>query len=110
MPSRIAHIRPMLDSISRQTRRPDRVYICIPQRSTREQQVYHVPPWLARADNEWNVRIVRTARDWGPATKLLGVLRAETDPLTRIIVLDDDWEYPATILEVLERAARCASW
>ena len=119
MPGRVHHLKPMLDSTRAQTpRRPDRVYVCIPRRSVRTESAarafYDVPAWLLAEDNPWRARVVRTERDWGPATKLLGVLTGAAagdefmrNPLTRIVVLDDDWVYPSNAIAALLHAARC---
>ena len=99
IPSRIAHIGPVLESIKRQTRTPDAIYVCICPFCEWESSGYRVPEWLR---NDVDVRLVVSPRDYGPANKLLGVLRAETAPATRIVVVDDDWAYGPELLAQLE--------
>jgi hypothetical protein len=99
IPSRISRIGPVLESIKRQTRKPDAIYVCICTFNLWEQSAYEVPQWLS-TDEE--VRLVISTSDFGPATKLLGTLRAETAPETRIVIVDDDWSYDRALLERLE--------
>lgn len=99
IPSRIASIRPVIDSIKNQTRKPDLIYICVCEFCEWEQSTYEVPEWLGAADE---VEIVVSPTDHGPANKLLGMLHAEPSPTTRIVIVDDDWAYRPDMVEVLE--------
>jgi hypothetical protein len=100
IPSRISKIGPVIDSIKAQTRRPDRIYVCVSAFSLREQSAYDVPDWLRRDEL---VEVLVSSVDYGPATKLIGILDKEPDPRTRIVIVDDDWAYGVDTLEVLER-------
>jgi FkbM family methyltransferase len=100
IPSRISQIGPVIDSIKAQTRRPDRIYVCICEFCLWERSPYDVPGWL-RHDN--GVDVVVSAKDYGPANKLIGMLDKEPDPSTRIVIVDDDWAYGPDMLQVLER-------
>jgi hypothetical protein len=100
IPSRIAKIGPVIESLKAQTRRPERIYVCIAKHCLWEQSPYAVPDWL-RGDE--SVEIVVAPRDQGPANKLLGMLDREPDPATRIVIVDDDWAYREDMVEVLER-------
>jgi hypothetical protein len=100
IPSRISKIRPVIDSVKAQTRRPDRIYVCIPEFCIWEQSPYDVPDWLRQDES---VEVVVSPKDYGPATKLLGMLDKEPDPATRIVIVDDDWAYAPNMLETLER-------
>jgi hypothetical protein len=100
IPSRISKIGPVIDSIKAQTRRPDRIYVCICEVSLWEQSPYDVPDWLRQDES---VEVVVSIKDYGPATKLLGMLDKEPDPSTRIVIVDDDWAYKPDMLDVLER-------
>jgi hypothetical protein len=88
IPSRIDHLRPVIDSLGAQTRRPDRVYVCICEYNRYEGRGYEVPSWLR---DDPLVQIVVAPEDHGPANKLLGVLPLERAATTRIVVVDDDW-------------------
>ena len=62
----------------------------MPEVSTRDRVAYAIPEDLEAASARGELRLLRTAVDWGPATKLLPVLLVETDPETIIVTLDDD--------------------
>jgi hypothetical protein len=109
IPSRISELGPVIDSIKSQTRKPDRIYVCLCEFCEWEQSSYDIPEWL-HADGD--VRVVVSQKDYGPANKLLGMLNEEPAPSTRIVIVDDDWSYNQNLLEVLEqsfvRYGRCA--
>jgi hypothetical protein len=100
IPSRISKIGPVIDSVKAQTRKPDRIYVCICEFCLWEQSRYNVPDWL-REDS--SIEVVVAPKDYGPANKLIGMLDKEPDPNTRIVIVDDDWAYNPDTLEVLER-------
>jgi glycosyltransferase involved in cell wall biosynthesis len=101
LPSRIEHLRPMVESLRRQTRAPDEVRLYLPPASVRERASYVVPGWLAAA----GVTVVRAERDWGPATKLLPCLVEGGHPDDLIITVDDDVVYERHLVEDLVAAA-----
>ena len=90
----------MIRSLKAQTRAPDKIYVCICEFCLWEQARYDVPAWL-REDAA--VEVVVSAKDYGPANKLLAILDRESEPHTRIVIVDDDWAYNPTMIEVLER-------
>jgi hypothetical protein len=90
----------VIDSVKAQTRRPDRIYVCICEVCLREQSPYDVPDWLRQDES---VEVIVSTKDYGPATKLIGMLDKEPDPNTRIVIVDDDWAYNSDMLEVLGR-------
>jgi len=100
IPSRISKIAPVIDSIKAQTRSPDRIYVCISKFCLREQSTYDVPDWLRQDES---IEVLVSPNDYGPATKLIGMLDKEPDPITRIVIVDDDWAYNPDMLEVFER-------
>ena len=102
LPSRIDRIGPMVASLRAQTRAPDEIRLCLPPASVRESAAYVVPPWLAGA----RVTIVRTARDWGSATKLLPCLVEGGHPDDVIVTVDDDVVYEPHLVEDLLAASR----
>ncbi len=99
IPSRIGRLTPVIDSIKAQTRKPDRIYVCICEFCEWERSAYDVPTWLLE---DTAIRVCVAPRDYGPANKLLGVLPAETSPTTRIVIVDDDWLCNRDLLEGLE--------
>lgn len=101
-PYRINEIGDTLESIFQQDLRPDKIYLAVPYLFKRDNIEYIIPDWLAKDER---ITIIRT-QDYGPATKLLGVLeQAELDPQTIIITIDDDIIYPKNGLLHLVYAA-----
>jgi hypothetical protein len=98
IPDRIARIRPTLNSLLDQTRRPDAICLNLPEQSRREGRGYELPDFLA---DYGPVQAIDCGRDMGPATKLLPALAREKEPDTRIIVVDDDQIYPRNMVETL---------
>ena len=108
LPGRIAMVAGrQLRFLQRQTRPADEIYVVVPEVSTRDRVAYAIPEDLEAASARGELRLLRTAVDWGPATKLLPVLLVETDPETVVVTLDDDVDYPRTLLaELLAGALR----
>lgn len=104
LPGRIDKIFPAINSLIDQTVKPDRIYLSLPSYSRRHKIAYHIPDGLI---NHPLVKIIPSDRDWGPATKLIPVLKdKETRPETLILAVDDDNIYPRTILSTFLRYAR----
>jgi len=103
IPSRLPHIFPALNSLLGQTRPADALYLNLPHWSIREKRAYRIPSALA-ADGR--IVVNRIAADLGPITKLVPVLRLETDPRTLIVTVDDDAVYPPDLLATLIRFHR----
>lgn len=98
-PYRIDKIKPVLESIERQSIKPNRIYVNIPWKFKRENIEYLIPTWLK---NYPNIIINRTT-DYGPATKLIATLEKEKDPNTIIITIDDDSIYPKHMVRELAK-------
>lgn len=118
LPSRLGGAAPALLSIAAQDRRPDRLVLSLPYHSVREGRDYQLPPELrcVLEDHPW-IEVNWVDEDYGPGTKLLGVLQwlnvnldggREDDVL---MVLDDDHSYhPFALSELLtEQLARHAT-
>ena len=80
LPSRIGRIKPMVDSIARQSRTPDLWLLHAPLVCLKEDSAYDLPDWLPMIVAQGGV-------DYGSATKLIPTLRSETDPDTLIITV-----------------------
>ena len=100
LPSREETLRRAMESLAAQRFQPDEILLCLPEISRREGVPYVPPSWIGEFPR---VRIVRTAEDWGPGTKLLGALRTVEDPDTIIITVDDDVRYNSHLIEKLVR-------
>ena len=100
IPSRISKIGPPIEvdqgaDAHARSNLPLYFLICL-----REQSPYDIPDWLRHDES---VEILVSPKDYGPATKLIGVLDKEPDPSTRIVIVDDDWAYNPDMVEVFER-------
>lgn len=106
-PTRVGKLYKTLDSILKQTRTPDAVYINLPCRFGREGAPFPVPASLqAWVDARPRVHINRPPRDLGPGTKIHPTLAVERAPHTRIVTIDDDVLYDRRLLAVLEDRSR----
>lgn len=100
IPSRLDHIEDTLKSLLRQSLAPREIRLNVPKYSRREQCAYEVPDRLRELSA---VRIVE-CEDYGPATKLIpSVLQLAPDQ--RIVVVDDDRNYPPNLLADLVAAS-----
>lgn len=102
-PNRLDKVMDSVRSLAAQSLVPDQIYVHVPrgamkrhpERSYDDVDIPHELEKLAPL-----VKVNRCVDD-GPATKLLGALRLESDPSTLIITLDDDFVYPARLVEAL---------
>lgn len=106
LPSRIARIRPCLESLLSGSLVPDKILLPLPTWSDRERASYALPDFLK--DNDFAGRIVEVvvaSQDWGPGTKLLGALTSIPD-CCHLIIADDDVRYKPKFLEGIVTAQR----
>lgn len=95
--SRIDKVKPALDSIMKQTRPADVVYLSIPP------DVSQVPQWLQEMlRSNSSLKLLHMKEDYGPASKLLAALRegSENEASTVVIYGDDDMLYGPRIIEL----------
>lgn len=98
IPSRIAHIKPVLECILNQTVPVKHIEINIPEKCIRTGETYLIPEWLTTMPR---VKIFRTP-DYGPITKVAPTfLRSAGDTSTYIWSCDDDRLYPPNTLRSL---------
>jgi hypothetical protein len=100
LPDRIANLEPTIRSLLEQTRPPDEIVLAIPQFSIRQKVTYIIPSYLERIPQ---VRILRSEKDWGPASKFIPTIQEEMAAgrgQTLIMVVDDDRIYPRDALEI----------
>ena len=91
-PERISKIKPMMDSILNQTRKPDYFLLNIPKIFPRTQRSYDIPDFI-KDNDDITVNVIE--RDFGPATKVIPTIQFIKDnnidiSETRIIYVDDD--------------------
>ena len=105
IPSRISSVKPMLESILAQTRKPDRTVLWLPAICRKENIGYDIPSdfkqWMMVND----IEIGDCGCDWGSATKLIPTLLSEEDGDTALITVDDDVAYEPHIVEELITAS-----
>jgi hypothetical protein len=103
-PYRIHEMQDTVATILQQNAKVDAIYLAVPYVFKRDNTPYIIPKWL---QNHPNITVIRT-QDYGPATKLLGVLeKIELDPNTIIVTMDDDIKYPAsTVLHLVYKAKK----
>jgi hypothetical protein len=106
LPSRIAMMRPCLESLLQGVVRPDRIILPLPAMSIREQTGYTIPAFLRDPSFLGSIiEVVEADRDWGPGTKLLGALR-HLPPECHLVIADDDVRYRPRFLADLVDAQR----
>jgi len=90
IPDRINNIIPILKSLEKQTPRPTKIFINIPQQSKRFGNTYLIPQKLTKFINKSKITKILRTQDYGPATKLLGSLdHVPSNALN--IICDDDY-------------------
>ena len=104
-PRRLSLIMPMVSSIAYQTRKPDRFVLWLPLKYEKENSEYDLTDSIKKQLLGFGVEIVRCEKDYGPATKLIPMLKSETDSDTLIVTVDDDVFYEKHILEMFEKAS-----
>jgi hypothetical protein len=99
VPDRMNNLTPTIRSLLKQTRPPDEIVLAIPEFSVREQRPYLVPKYISELPR---VRVLRSRKDWGPATKFIAAIQDELEARrqnTLIMVVDDDRVYPRDALQ-----------
>ena len=111
LPSRFPNIEETLISLINQTRLPDEIVISIPKYSVREDTQYIVPNIVKKIIEKNkksslfikvpDITILRSDKDWGPATKFIPLLQRELNKEKNknlLIILDDDQVYQRTMI------------
>ena len=71
IPSRIKDLEPIVLSLLNQSLRPDKIYINVPIKYRRFSEKFIEPEYLRKYEK---VKVFYLDEDYGPATKLLGIL------------------------------------
>ena len=91
IPSRIGEIKPTIDSLKAQFLKPQKIIINIPKRYERfGTGITKIPEFL---ENDPMVQINIIEEDYGPATKMLGMLNLDMPPNMIVLICDDDVAY-----------------
>jgi hypothetical protein len=91
IPSRIGEIKRTIDSLKNQILRPQKIIINIPKIYERfGTSITKIPDFLK---NDPMVHINIIEEDYGPATKMLGVLNMDIPPNMIVLICDDDVVY-----------------
>jgi len=103
-PYRIHEMQDTVATILNQNTKIAAIYLAIPYVFKRDDIPYTIPDWL---QNHHKITVIRT-KDYGPATKLLGVLeQVQLDPNAIVITMDDDIKYPKnTALHLVYKAKK----
>eukprot|EP01089_Gocevia_fonbrunei_P004677 TRINITY_DN14715_c0_g1_i1.p1 TRINITY_DN14715_c0_g1~~TRINITY_DN14715_c0_g1_i1.p1 ORF type:complete len:364 (-),score=38.18 TRINITY_DN14715_c0_g1_i1:201-1292(-) len=97
LPHHLHKLQPTLDSLLKQTVKPDAIYLNLPSvPNPRTGQIYDLD--FAAPDG---ITILRPYKDYGPLTKLFPAILQEQDPETIIITVDDDQLYSADMVNYL---------
>ena len=105
LPSRIGKLRPCLDSLLLGGDvKPDKILLPLPKFSKRENCTYEIPAFLKNYHSS-AIEVVEADQDYGPGTKVLGVLRRLPEPCY-LIAADDDVSYKPHFLSGLLTAQR----
>jgi hypothetical protein len=100
LPSRIGLMRPALESLLDGSMAPDKIFLSLPQRALRDSGPYIIPDYFSQPPFAGKVEVVRTPEDYGPGTKLLGMLGKITQPCY-VVLADDDVTYKKFFLRRL---------
>tara|TARA_B100000787_G_C16106501_1_gene256089 strand:+ start:117 stop:860 length:744 start_codon:yes stop_codon:yes gene_type:complete len=101
IPSRFKTIKKTIDSINKQTKKPNKIFLNIPHNYKRyPKKDYDITDLGNIFDN---LQIVR-CEDYGPGTKLLGSLKYLSD-YDYVVLIDDDHIYNKDMLDIFYQKA-----
>jgi hypothetical protein len=100
LPSRICLMRPALESLLEGSMAPDRIFLSLPEKALRDSGPYIIPEYFSEPPFSEKLEIIRTPEDYGPGTKLLGMLEKITQPCY-VVLADDDVTYKKFFLRRL---------
>jgi hypothetical protein len=106
IPSRIPYLEKTLASLSKQSLKPDNVFISVSKVSTREKVEYPIKElthMMRKFFPKGVGKVAVTPEDYGPLTKLAGMLMnpANSNPNTIMVTVDDDQSYDSGMLATL---------
>ena len=99
-PKSIKKSKKTFDSLENQTLKPGIIYWFYPYKSKRFNIEYpEIPEWTKEYKN---LQVVR-CEDNGPATKIIPLLDMDIENNKKIVIVDDDSEYPENAIELLNK-------
>lgn len=99
IPLRINHTGMTFNSLFKQTYPPDAIYLNLPREPIRGDGFPHPLPWFLREARQLTLHWCEY--DFSTATNLLCILEEEKDPMTFIIIADDDMVFHPQFVETL---------
>lgn len=103
LPSRIADLRPTLDSLLNGDLVPDKIFVLRSEFSEREKSGYVIPDFLTDENYCRDVVEVKVTKDLGPGTKILGALDHLPEH-SYLVLADDDVSYHPRFLADIVKA------
>ena len=103
IPSRLKQVRYTIDSLVKQTHRPEKIFLNIPYQYQRFPGQIISKESLQEFSNIKDLEIIR-CDDFGPGTKLLGSA-SNFEKFSHVILVDDDHIYQKDMFEIFFREA-----
>jgi len=102
IPTRIKNVHQTINSLKKQSLKPDKIFLNIPYKYKRFQNSI-IDEMEIKKVKAMNVEIIR-CEDYGPGTKIMGSLDKIKNNYDFAILLDDDHIYHEKILEIFLRS------
>ena len=100
-PSRISKIYPTIQTLINQSRKANRIILSLADKMARTGETFETIPNEIKNLVEAGELEIHKTKDYGPATKYVGLLEAESDPEAFFIWCDDDMEYNSEMITSL---------
>lgn len=101
-PPRVNSIAPTLLTLANQLLKPDEIVLSIPKVSARFGVPYNITnPDILKLVADGTIILNEIDHDYGPATKVVGLLYRNYDPEDLLVWLDDDIKYGPLVLKCL---------
>jgi len=97
-PKRINNIGPLLETLSNQTIKPNKIILNLPYLFKRTNSTFNTIPDFITNNN---LIYINWCNDIGPATKIIPTVKLAKSPNSILISVDDDIEYKNTMVEIL---------
>jgi hypothetical protein len=98
IPSRIREVSLTIDSLIKQTKKPEKIFLNIPYKYERFPEQIISTEYLEKFSNIKNLEVVR-CDDFGPGTKLLGSI-SSLEKYSHVVLVDDDNVYQKDMFEI----------